>query len=234
MSSGLLSQPARLGGILGIGFIVLFIVSILAQGDTPMSNDSAADIRAFYVDNHDQYLIADFVTGLALIFLFLPFAACMQAVLAHAEGEPAICSRLVMAGAIITLAIGGVASLGAGALALSAGDQTIDDSSIKLMAYSGDYGFSAIGLGFALTVLSASIVMLRTSVIAKWTGYFGVVVAVINIVGAAWVVDGDPEGALAALSFIGFAVFGLWVLATCIMLLRQPGAATATVAPAAA
>lgn len=234
MNSGLLSQPARLGGFLGIGFLVLFIACIVSQGDSPMSNDSAADIRSFYVDNHDQYLITDFLTGVALVFFFLPFAACLQSIIASAEGEPAICSRLVMAGAIITLAIGGAASIGAGALAMSAGDQTIDDSSIKLMAYAGDYGFSAIGFGFALTVLSASIVMLRTGVIAKWTGYLGFLVAIVNIIGSAWVIDGDPEGALAMFGWLGFITFGVWVLGTCIMLLRQPQTNAATMAAAAA
>ena len=233
MNSGLLSQPARLGGFLGIGFIVLFILCIIFQGDTPMSNDTADEIRSFYVDNQEQYLIADFVTGIALVFLFLPFAACLQSVIARAEGEPGICSRLVLAGAIITLAIGGSASIGQGALAMGATDEAIDDSGLKLLAYGADYGFAAIGFGFALTAISASIVMAGTGVVAKWVGYLGFVAAVLNIIGPAWVIDGDPESALGAIGIIGFLAFGIWVLCTSIMLLRQPQANAVAMEPAA-
>jgi hypothetical protein len=233
MNSGLLSQPARLGGILGIGFIVIFIACVLTQGDTPMSTDSAADIRSFYVDNHDQYLITDFLTGVALVFFFLPFAACLRSIISSAEGEPGICSRLFFAGAIITLAIGGSASIGSGALAMGASDQAIDDSSLKVMAYASDYGFAAIGFGFALTALTAGMVMVVTGVVGKWVGYLGFVCAILNIIGAAWVIDGDPEGVLGAISLIGFLAFGIWVLATSIMLLRQPQGSVA-MEPAAA
>jgi hypothetical protein len=232
--TGFLSQPARLGGFLGIGFIVLFVVSILVQGDTPMSNDSADEIRSFFTDNRDQFLIADFVTGIALIFLFLPFAACLRSILADAEGEPGVCSRLFYAGAILTLAIGGSASIGQCALAMGASDPAIDDSGIKLMAYASDYGFAAIGLGFGLTALSAGILMVMTGVVARWVGYLGLVCAAINVIGAAWVIDGDPEGVLSFFSIVGFLVFGLWVLGISVMLLRRPQADAATMQPATA
>jgi hypothetical protein len=226
-NNGLLAQPARLGGILGIGFIVLFVISIIFQGDTPMSNDSADQIRSYFVDHGEKYLALDFITGIALIFFFLPFAACLRSVLAIAEGEPGICSRLFYTGAIISLAIGGSASLGQGAIAMGASDPAIDDSALKLMAYLSDYGFAAFGAGFALTAVSAGIVMARTGVVARWVGYFGLVVAVLNVIGAAWVIDGDPESVLSVIGIVGLLLFGIWVLATSVMLLRQPQA-TAT------
>jgi hypothetical protein len=227
MNSGLLSQPARLGGFFGIGFIVLFIISIILQGDTPMSNDSADEIRSYFVDNGDKYLALDFMTGIALIFFFLPFAACLRTILAAAEGEPGICSRLSYTGAIIALAIGGAASLGQGAIAMGASDPAVDDSALKLLAYLSDYGFASFGLGFALMTVSASIVMAMTGVVAKWLGYFGLVVAALNVIGGAWVIDGDPDGVLSVIGIFGFLLFGIWVLATSVMLLRQPQA-TAT------
>lgn len=233
-NSGLFSQPARLAGILGIGFLVLFIASIIGQGDTPMSNDSADDIRAFFVDNRDQYLITDFLIGIAFVFLFLPFAACLRSVLAQAEGEPGVLTRLFFAGAITTLAIGGAGSIGWGTLAMSAGDEAIDDGSIKLMMYAGDYAFAAIGFGFALTALAASLVMVQTGVVAKWIGYVGLAAVVLNIIGAAWVIDGDPEGAIAIIGWIGMIVFGVWVLSISVMLLRQSSPSAITAEPAAA
>ncbi|MGE0058807.1 MAG: hypothetical protein AB7P33_14230 [Dehalococcoidia bacterium] len=234
MNSGLFSQPARMAGFLGIGFIVLFVASAIGQGETPMSTDSADEIRSFFVDNRDQYLIADFITGIALVFFFLPFAACLRHVLAGAEGEPGVCSRLFFSGAILTLAIGAAGAAGLGTLAMAAGDESINDSSLKLMMYASEYGFSGIGFGFALVAVSASIVMITTGVVAKWVGYVGVATAAINLVGATWIIDGDPEGVLCLISLIGFLAFGIWVLCTSVMLLRQPQTSAATMAPAAA
>lgn len=233
-NSGLFSQPARLAGFLGIGFLVLFIASIVTQGETPMSSDPADEIRTFFVDNRDQYLISDFLIGIALIFLFLPFAACLRSVLAQAEGEPGILSRLFFTGAIITLAVGAAGGTGWGTLAMAAGDETVDDSSIKLMMYAGDYAFSAIGLGFALTALGASLVMIKTGVVAKWVGYIGLVSVALNVIGSAWIIDGDPEGAIAMFGWIGMLVVAVWILCTSVMLLRQPQANTVTMETAAA
>jgi hypothetical protein len=233
MNGGLLSQPARLGGMLGIGFLVIFIAAILLQGEGPSTTDSVEEIRAYYTDDGQTYLITDYISGLALVFLFLPFIICLRAVLMRGEPEPRILTTLLFAAGIVTLAVGGAGATSLGTLAMGAQDETLDDSTIKMLMYMSDYGFAGISLGFGLIAVTAGVLMVLTGAVAKWTGYLGMVVAVINVIGAAWVIDGDQEGALAALAVIGLLTFAIWILCVSIMLLRQPQATAAHVEPAA-
>ena len=233
-TSGLLSQPARLGGVLGIAFLVLFIVAIIAQGEAPATSDPAAEIREFFVDNRDTYLISDFLIGVALVFLFLPYGICLYMVLSRAEGGAEILSRLFLAGVILTLAIGAAGGIAWGTLALAAGDETVDDSTIKAMMYMGQYSSTGISFTFALTALAGSLVMLMTSAPARWTGYVGLAAFVLNLIGAAWIIDGDEEGVLSILALIGLLMFAIWTLCNSIAMLRSGQPHAMAVEPAAA
>ena len=231
---GLLSQPARLGGMLGIAFIVLFIVGVLIQGSPPVASDPPDEIRAFFIDNRDSYLISDFLLGIAIVCLFLPFAICLHSLLAQADGEPGIMPTLFLAGTILVLSLGFAGSIAWGTLAMAAGDETVDDSFIKAMMYMAQYTENGISAAFALTALAGSIVMLKTAVPARWTGYVGLTAFALNIIGSAWVIDGDDEGVLAILMLLGLLLFAIWILTTSIMLLRLTQPESIAAEPAAA
>lgn len=230
--SGLFSQPGRMAGIFGIAFLILFLAMVIGvQGELPLLDDSAEDIRAYYVDNHDSYLIGDFLIGVAFIFLFIPFAACFRSILAAAEGGTAIGSRLFYTGAILTVVLGGISSVGSGALALMAGQRDVSDDAIVSLHYMSAYGFSAIGLGFGLTALSASLVIISSAVLPKWLGYLGAAAAVCASLGGLWVVSGDDEGLFGLVGVIGYLGFAIWLLAVSVTLLmrsKAPAVAPAT------
>ncbi|MEP6872437.1 MAG: hypothetical protein ABI939_11395, partial [Anaerolineaceae bacterium] len=75
-------------------------------------------------------------------------------------------------------------------------------------------------------LLPASLVILASHVLWRWLGFAGVVLALLNLVSALWVVNGEQESFLGLLGLIGFIGFGLWVLATSIGMLmagkREP------------
>jgi hypothetical protein len=222
--------------MLGIAFLILFIVAILSQGEPPMASDSADDIREFFVDNRDSYLVSDFLIGIALVFLFLPFAICLHSLLIRAEGAPGIISNLFLGGVVLTLAVGFAGSLGWGTLAMGAGDEAMDDSTIKTLMYMEQYGSTGIHFGFAITALAGAIVMLTTSAPARWLGYVGLAAFVLNLIGAAWVIDGDEEGLISLLGLVGLLGFAIWTLCTSIVMLRlrQPDSESTITAPEAA
>jgi hypothetical protein len=228
-NESLLKQPAKLGGILGIAFLVLFFVSILGvQGEGVAIDDPIEEIRAYFVDDGEQYLLGDYLTGIALLFLLLPYTICLRIILARAEGEPGIFSQLYFAAVILAISFGAASAIGWGTASLAAGDERVDDSSIQLMMYVAQYGESGLLAGFALIALAASIVMLMTSVPARWLGYLGLATFALCIIGAAWVIDGDPEGALATVGLLGLLVFAIWNLCISIVLLRMGEPATVT------
>ena len=63
----------RLGGLLGIAFIVVWLPAALSMGMTPTVDDPIDEIRAWWQDDGLRYLLAQYVVLLALIVLLLPF-----------------------------------------------------------------------------------------------------------------------------------------------------------------
>jgi hypothetical protein len=215
-----LDQWWRIGGLGAIVFVAFGIVGIVLQSDVPLPTDSAEDIRAYFADDGDQYMIGDVFWGLAFVLGFLPFVAAFTAYLGMAEGQPRPWSRLAFGFAIALIAMSAAMSIVGGGLAYSAAEFA-DDSLLKTsvdMVYYGETlisGFLAIGLA-----LSASFVILRTGVLWRWLGWVGVAVALAGFVSVFAVFDDDPEGALGIVGFVVFLVFALWILAIGIALVR--------------
>jgi len=215
-----LDQWWRIGGGCAIGFVVLGIVAFIFQADAPFPNDSASDIRAYFVDDGDRYMVGDVFWGLAMVLGFLPFAAAFTAYLGMAEGQPRPWSRLAFGFAIALIAMTAAMSMVGGGLAYSAAESA-DDSILKTsldMLYYGETlisSFLAIGLA-----LSASLVILKNGVLWRWLGWLGIALALCGFISVFAVFDDDPEGTLGIFGFLVFAVFAVWILAIGIALLR--------------
>src|SRR5437588_6335242 len=91
--------------------------------------------------------------------------------------------------------------------------------------------FSATGFGIAVFVGAFAVLIVRTRVLPQILGWFGLLVAVVNLLSAAGVASiRDVFGVLGFLAFIGF---GLFVLAASIMMLRTKPVVAAAAAPPA-
>jgi hypothetical protein len=85
------------------------------------------------------------------------------------------------------------------------------------------YGFgSGVPLTIAAVIVPASLVILATGVFWRWLGVAGIIVALCNIVGALWVIEGDQETFIGIFGIVGFLGYALWILATSIALLMSP------------
>lgn len=209
-----LDQWWRLGGAAGIIYVVLFIVGILIQGDTPMPNKTANEIRDYFVDNDTAYMIGDFIIGIAFIFFLMPFASALRSFLGRAEGPAAMWSRLTFAGALLFTAAGAATSGTFGALAYDKA-QFADDNLLKLIVDGNYYTFTIIA-PFVLTlmVLPASLVILRTNVLWPLLGWFGIVVSVALVISALAILNDDPTSALGLVGIFAFLSAGIWIIAT--------------------
>jgi hypothetical protein len=119
--NGILNQWWRIGGLLGIGFVVLFLIGGIAlQGETPTYDDPIDEIRAYWEDEGDTYLLGDYLIGLAFLFGWIPLIVSLRALLGRAEGGPQLWSRVAFVGGVITLVFGAIAGLADGALAFGA------------------------------------------------------------------------------------------------------------------
>jgi hypothetical protein len=213
----------RVGGGFGIGFVILFLIGgIVLTGDTPTRDDSIEDIRRFFADDGEMYLAGDFLTGIAFVFFFLPYLVTLRWVLGSGEGWPPIWSWLTVIGGVSMLIIGGTSAVSFGALAISEGNpEIIDDAGVRLLMELSTYAFTGFILTMALFVGAASLVVLRTGVLWRWLAALGFLAAVLMIIGAAWPIDGDEEGALAIPGFIGPPLTLLWILISSIALIMM-------------
>ncbi|MDH3397913.1 MAG: hypothetical protein OEM81_08805, partial [Acidimicrobiia bacterium] len=66
-----------------------------------------------------------------------------------------------------------------------------------------------------------SIVILRSGVLWKWLGWLGLVAALAMVIGTFWVIDGDEEGFLGILVWIGITATLLWSLLSGVAMIRS-------------
>ncbi len=216
----------RITGILGIVFFVAFGVGLfgLLVPVQPGPEDSIADIRDFFANDGTVFHIANWILGVTLVFVLLPFAAGLRSVLSEHDVDDGMWTRTAYGIAVATVAVGGAGSAFLTSTML-AYDTALDDAVLRLILYADAYTFSVVvGVGIALFLAATSIVVLRTGALWKWLGWFGAAVAVIGVIGAWWPLDGDSEGPLAFLSYITFPLFAIWSLLVGINLLRTPAA----------
>jgi len=219
----------RVGGVAGILFLIMFIVGIVVRGEPPTFDDPVDEIRDWFTDNGEQYLIGDYLTTLAFVFFFLPFLASLRGLLASAEGGPAVWSRVAFAGGLIFLILGAVGSSFWGTLAYSFGVvEEGEEGTIKTLMYLDQVGFTGAFMAVIPLVLGASLVTLRTGVLWRWLPLLALVVIVFVVIAGASTLTSDPDGALGGIGFIGFPFFGLWVLLVSVnMILKREAPAAA-------
>jgi len=201
-------------------FAVLFIIGpLFLTGDSPSRDDSIEEIRAFFQDDGDMYLLGDYIGGIAFVLFFLPYLVTLRWVLGSGEGWPAIGSWLTVIGGFGMVILGGASAVSYGTLAISADNAEIDDSSVRLLMEMNVYAFTGFSLFMSLFMAAASLVVLKTGVLWRWLAGIGLLAALLLVVGASWPIDGDDEGALAIAGFIGAPLTLLWIILSSINLL---------------
>jgi hypothetical protein len=219
----------RLGGVAGILFLIMFIAGGVLMGDSPSLDKSTDEIRDWYADNGDQFLVGNYIIGLAFAFFFFPFLAGLQSLLASAERGPQMWSKVAFAGGLTFLIFGAVSSFFWATLAYSFGVvEQGEDVPIKTIMYLDQVGTSTFPLPLIALVLGTSLICLRTGVLWRWLSILALVVAVFVVINGASLLTSDADGALGGIGFISFPAFALWLLLVSInMILKKEAPAAA-------
>jgi hypothetical protein len=223
----------RFAGMAGIAFVILYLVAIIAfiPSGFPNSGDSAAKVVSYATDHRGSLLTSAFLQTLALI-PWLAFVGAVVVMMRRAEGETGVWSMMAALAGAVAAALALVAS-GVGAMLVyraAAGDgglaRTLLDGNAMLFAIGG--------MPIAVFIFAASQGLARAGVVARWMAPMGMVVALVQIVGAAAYAKGDgffsPQGAY---SYIAGIAFALWVLVTGIEMMREHAPVAAAHPPAA-
>jgi hypothetical protein len=221
----ILNAPRKLAGVCGLIFVVLFVLAgPILQGDTPKAGDTAAEIRAYWESDGDRYLVGDYIFGIAVVLFFMGFVIALRSVLEPADRSGGLWARAMLAGALIGVVLGGAGAQPSGALGF-AGPEGMDDSTLLFATRVSAYSVAGLGLGFALMLFGAAVVIGQSGVLWRWLAVLAALAAVVNVLGGLWVPQGDQEGAFGVLGFIGLLATIGWVLAVSVQLLlpgRQP------------
>lgn len=219
----------RVGGVFGILFVVLLLVSIVVQGGYPDYDEPIDEVREWYADNGEQFVIGNYLTGLAIFIFFLPFLSSLRGLLAAAEGGQAVWSRLTFAAGLVFLILGAVSSIFPAVLAFHFGvvkEGDLDDSTIRALMYL-EYA-TPWALALVPFLLAASLVIFRTGVLWRWLAIPGAITAVLAAIAGLQTLEAEPYGGIAGIGGIAFPLSALWVLAVSInMILKRDEPAAA-------
>lgn len=204
----------KVAGWSGIGFVVVFLLSELPLADAPSLSDSPAAVRTWFEANATQIAWTTVGAAFAVGVLFLVFASGVRGYLAPDDAENAgMWTRLSYGSAV---ALVSVAAAKAGFWAVLAQEpvaSAVGDGTIKALA-----SLEIVMLGTVLPwllatfLMGSSIVILQGRRVAQWIGWIGSAAALAFIVGSLWLVTGDEESLLGALTVIGYVGFLAWVL----------------------
>ena len=210
--NGIMSQWWRVGGALGIAFVVLFfVVGFGVQGEPPAYDDPIDEVRAYWADDGDAYLIGDYILALSSLLLLLPFLVALRTLLGRAEGEPQILSLVGFVAGVLLIA---VASISSGPWTMLASEpEMFDDAGLRLFMLLDNGLWHAFSYMASILILASSIVMVSTGVLWRWLGALGIVVGIAGLIEPLYVVEPD-SGVFEALGFVLFIGFALWLLLT--------------------
>src|SRR5438128_6964186 len=103
--SATVDRVRRLGGLMGIVFVVLGLVAVFLPG-TPPKADEVSKIASYFTDKRGNILAANYVTCLAFVF-FLLFVGAPRSYLGAADqtgirpGSATLAGRVAAAGMLI-------------------------------------------------------------------------------------------------------------------------------------
>lgn len=215
------------GASFGIVAAVLLVLSFLFTGSPPGFHDSAAEVKSFVEDNHDELQVA-VAFGFSALVALLWFLGSVFLRLREAEPFPRL-SAAALAGGVALAAAGltGTAAEGAATYHASA----LGADSVLALWDLSVFGLLFFLAGFAVLAAATGLLALRRNALPRALGVYSLCAAcyvfAVGVVGTFTDtgVFSPSDGALGAIAFL---VFLVWLVAMSLTLMRQPHGAART------
>jgi hypothetical protein len=201
-------QARRLGGVVGILFVVIAVVSLFLPG-TPPKADEVEKIGTYLTDKRGSILAANYLVCVAFVF-FLLFLGALRSQFGAADRTGIRPGSAALAGGI------------AAASMVIAGTAVLNHA---LYDISNDLFFAA-GFGFAAFFAGAAVAVAVTGALPSALAPAGLVVGLLNVVSGVGLFAKSGFFAIGgAFGFIVPVASLLWILAASIAMLRPIPAA---------
>jgi hypothetical protein len=208
----------RLAAAAGLIFVVLIIVQgPVLQSSSPSTTDSAAKAFNFFKNHQSDIKASSFLLGLAMSAVLI-WASVHFRALRKAEGGHAGLAVAALGGVVLATAMSVTSAATNAAAALRINDLGQSGAHFYFVLTS----FLSAGILFGLAVLvgATSVVVFRTGVFHRWSGYLSLILAIGSFIGATGVAYANDF----SYSFMGamLSLDSLWIGMVAVFLLRNP------------
>ena len=208
----------RLGGMLGIAFVAVWLLKMLGTGVTPPYDDPIGEIRAYWEDDGRRYLIVQYFGLLSMVIFLLPYMVALTTLLGRAESGAQMWSRVSLAGGVclvaITIAINSIWT------SLAMGADAISDDGMRTLMYLDAAAFYIGVFPFAVFVAAAALVIVATGAMRRWPGYVGLADGIALFLALLVVLEKHSESPFGIVAFLALVVGAAWIVATGVVMLR--------------
>jgi hypothetical protein len=218
----------KVGASFGIVAGVLLVLSFLFTGTPPGFHDSAAEVKSFVEDNHDELQVA-VALGFAALAAFLWFLGSVFLRLRAAEPFARL-SAAALAGGVALAAGGLIGSVAEGAATYHA--SSIGSDSVLALWDLSVFGFLFFLVGFSVLAAATGALALRLNALPRGLGLYSLGAACyVFVVGliATFTETGAFSPSDGVLGLIAFLAFLIWLVAMSLTLIREPRRAVSTV-----
>jgi hypothetical protein len=174
------NTAARLGGIGGILFVVLFLPSYLTPPDAPVPTSRPQDVVGYFADRQDGILLFNGLLLIFAAFFFLWFIGALYGLLWSAEGEGGGISSVALGGGLVflVLMLAGAAVEIVYPATLARFENFAPDAQLGFLSLTLSgwmYRFALMGM--SVLIAATSVVVLSTGVMPRWLALAGFVAA---------------------------------------------------------
>jgi hypothetical protein len=204
----------------GIGFVVALVITIVLEKSGPDPTQSAAKVTSTFVTGRSTIIAASYFLLLDIV-LFGLFAAGLKGILRPADGPNGTLSTVGFGAAMLGL---GVVAVYVAIYVSLAGEVAKHTSPPVVYAffrvsYAVD---SCSDLPLALSMLAYSLIILRSSILPRWTGWVGLVGGVVYALGSLSIAD--PKGSpFTVFEIVGTLFLMIWMVGVSVSVLRRGG-----------
>ena len=204
---------ARLIAVSGVLFSVLFVVGLaLTPAHAPDSASTGATIAHYVGAHRGELLLSDFLIVLSGVPFFV-YMAALYRLTRQVEDDDGWVALTGLIGGVVGSAVFVVSwSL----LAAVAYRPAQDPAILRALTDASWITTNLAGVSFAVFIGAISFAVLRTRVLPVWSGWVGVPVALVTLIGAPVLSAGSgafsPQGLL---DHVDGLVFAPWVLVIC-------------------
>jgi hypothetical protein len=197
-------HPQRIGALTGALFVLLAIAAFVVGGETPDTDDSAAKIVAFYVDNDTEQIVAALLLGWASVALLF-FTGTLRQHLGRSGRDSSLPFAVLLGGAMI--AVGATVFAG---LTFALGDAADDMPAAAVVALNtlNSDLFFPLAVGVAVFNLGLGLAVVRHGGLPRALGWVAIVVGI---------------AAVTPLGFFAFLATGLVILVVSVLLAMRAG-----------